>query len=1691
MKKMNKIIRSGFDRLNRRTILTKICVLFLLFAFASCGEDSGLGPEVDLQAPVVTLTSHADNDTVPSEFTLTGTASDNEKVTSLTIDFDSQNLHYKVTPGGNWYKKTETSGDWVEIASNEASCVKKDDVWSWSVYVRGSEGVNDGTTYSLSAVVKDAIGNSGKNSKVDLSLLMDENIPDVSIYKPELLVGSYTDVKSTADSYNLRDGNVISRLFNGDITLTGRQSGSLSFKELLIEFDNGKLNAGTRKVTGDAEAQLSVEELAKTVSFDDDEFDSDGRRVYFSKTLKKANGDGDLRNWELSVPQSEWVTSDLNSDLLSLGEETGAGKVIRVVATSLSDSLAWERKVIGYFVWWPEADAPWIDAYIGNDDESESPYEIYPSANFAGTVQDDDGIKSLTYHLEKKAESEYVENVTETPVGISEEGAKYSAFAIRTPTENGEYRITLTVTDIYGKSSEKTKYFKTLDVSPPKIEFETPTNNGAVLEIENSDASGNITFKGTVSDDGDVKNFRMIYLHPEFTDIPENIIRYMGGEETTGWYKATENGTEDSYSYTDSDGNSTAYANMVYEIPLGTGVYDSEKQLTVYNFEKTFNIFEDLGIDGSEKTLQTQYFIFRAEDNGGTSIVQQFTLSGDTEQPKLTLDTLQLYKESALVKTETFENDNIPDLPVITNSHSIVLSGTCSDNSTDFWTDGSKFKEFKLEFGDAVATVNPDLKNHTWTATLKNLPKQSKTINVTLQDYGSNKAKVSKAVTIQTASATLEKIGCENNDGSYSANTTEKEIKITLEFSKNATFSGGTTPTLTLNNGGTATYTSGNGNAKHIFTYTVDSSSKSTEKLTVTEINANGNVWKDSAGTDINVEVPTENEKKLESRNIKIDNDAPYVASVKTLTSAGWYTKDAQILVMLEFNENVTVSGTPALSFVNGLSPASGSITATVSGLKNILFVYKVGENDGGDTYKTLSFASLTGSGVTVTDEANNTLSSWEPTTTSFADIKIDTKKPVAPTIVRDNVNWKKSDDIVTASAGASFTLAGEENGATVEYATDENHTNWKTYTGKVSFTANGTYYVWARQTDQAGNVSDLASSAEKVTIDAGDLLTKITADTFSGNYSLNTNTKEIVGVIKFRKEVTIPSGAKVTLNVKNVSVTSKEVDITGAGSAASEYKFTYAIVADDYTDGYLDVIGWSFSTVSVSGIDADMAFNTTNVPTSKRFTESRSIKIDTRKPTVSSVTWSGDNLVVTFDKAVTKVSGDITFTHDETSYRIPTVLSESEYNDMLNEFSSLGDYYTAGVNGASESLVNNTTTKYILNFDFDNTNSNLTTAFKTAKRHILTVPVVSSSVTTSGNSLTIALGSTYSLPVKGATYMLSIPASCVTDSFQNKNDADLKTVTAGGVESPVIRIKRDDYTINNAGNTKTAASILGSVTMPETAQMRFDCQTPDSKIYYNYEKKESDINYVKGVTAVETQTAKPSLPTLTASSPTATNDTKVTLGDTGKTFDELKGLKYAIIAKATKGTAEATSYEYATRTVLKFKIDVSGDNKSYDTKQGDVASDISENGTTLNMYELGVWVQGGDTASGTNSISTFPLSWGKETYKDGETTKTKFNYKLMKAYKNNQSKIWNGEWAWITWDLSAKAYHGFAAGDIPSDAQQNGPATCYAGECAWNALKGNYILYPGETLQMCLTDDTDVSDKGAYFFRKKNKLTR
>ena len=1674
----------------------------------SCTDSVGLGEAVDLTAPEITITSHSDNTTVPSEFTLCGTAYDNIEVKSITVDFASQNLHYKVVPGSSWYKMNKaTGGEWVQMPASEGACTKSGDKWSWFVYVRASEGNLSGITYNLYALASDAMANSGKNSKVDLSLIMDEKNPSVSIYAPELLTGAYDAVSTEAANYKLRDGNVISKLWNGDITLQGRQDGSISFKELRIDFDNGALSAGTRKVTGDATALTSVDELAKNVSLGDTE----ELQPYFSKTLKVGeDGITDLRNWTLTVAQSEWVSASKNSELLSCGEAQGAGKIIRVVTTSLSDSYAWEKKVIGYFVWWPEADAPWINAYVGDDaDNGDNTYGAFPSANFSGTVQDDDGIKEVYYTIEK-----YGTNATwssykaKTYLTLPDENAKSASFAITMPAEFGKYRIAMTVTDMNGKSATKTKYFKTLDVSPPTLTITTPLSASSVL----ADKDGKIAFSGKVTDDGTVKSLSLIYLHPVANDDPANIIRYMSGNEAE-WELATTGGADSAeYSYT-TDGGTVFYTNKIYSLALEGGSYNSTAKVTEYTFTRTLNLFENLGIDGISKCLSDQYFVLRAEDNSGAKTVQQLVLAGDNQSPELTVTSIQQFAGDGTSKIEEFTfgaDGDVPTFNVVKSGDYAIIKGTWSDNSVSAWNnDKTKIKPLAFTWGDdtSVSITNEQLASGVWnwTAKAQNLPKNSGTLSVSLADFGGNSTTVTKSIFIETAELGLESISAIEQDGSYKEGT----IQITLNFTKNTTVTGGT-PTLTLNNRGTATYTGGSGSAQHIFKYTIGGSDLDTKALPggtldVTAFNANGALYNDASVSGssqaFTVELPEDDSKKLgTSRSIIIDRTAPKIASFKVISSAGYYKAGKTVLFLLAFDESVAIANASNLG-LSFSSIASPSVSAKESG-SSVIFTYTVGE---GQTASPLSLSSFANTaGVTVTDLAGNALTDWSvPAGTDLSGINIDTSAPSAPII---NGAWGSA-KLVTAAT--SFTLGGLESGATAEYSIDGG-TNWQTYSNAVSLSNSGTYQIKARQTDRAGNVSSALSAS--ITVEKGDFLNKITADTVSGTYAAG---KEITGRLIFRKDITLPAGASVTLNAKNsggtayTSTLNKDTSGNPTISGGCDYTFTYTVQEGDYIDGgaVLDVTGWSFSTVTYDTgitsvgnngkIDFDLSFTSAS---GKNLSDNRSIYVLTAVPSISNPslggsvasdgTVSGEYLKFSFNRAVSKVSGNIVLELSASSsdecdtYIAPAVIKAS---DFLESY-AFASYYEEGLNGATlnsdSTLTNDTTTKYVLKYATEPTDSTLVSSFVTEGWNKVEIPVVASAVSLSADkkTVTVDLSGAYRLPVKGAKYKLTIPAGAFCDEVQNKNEAygtGTTGVSANGVEPPVIRINKGAQVITLGPSPNY--TIGSSVTMPSTATMRIDCQTPGATITYS--KNEKNSTKVEVINSQKEYTTKTAGATVSSSFGEYSSSTTYTLGSEVSSYTGATGLKVAIAAKAAKrGFTSVTSYEYATRTVL--RLSITGKYGTYNGDYGETSS-INENGNLI-FGKLKVWVVGGDYSYGTNSISPFPLSWSDSS-----------NFKLMKSASGFTASGMVSEWYWITWDVTAPTYHGFVVGNVPSDAATDskgaggkGPGAWYSGEGGWDSQKANYILYPGETLIMCISS-SGTYDNGQFHWATKNYKTR
>lgn len=1622
----------------------------------------GLGPSVDLQAPEVSITSHKDNDSVGPVFSIKGVAYDNEGVTSLNVDFTDADIHYSIVPGvdTNWKKKKHGDVNWHSVTEDSNYyCNINGNKIEWSIGVDPENDKDPAKTdesYTLEATVQDKMGNSGRKSKAVCTVTVDVNDPYVEVYKPELFGGQYTKVVSDTSSYEIKDGNVISKLLNGDIVLSGRLSGAISFKTLRIEFDNGQLESGIAKNTSGT-AVNSMEEVLSSPS--SALGDSQTPALYYVKEINKPD-----REWTLTVKPSEWATTYKG---IEYGLDTGK-HIIRVVSTSLSTSNAWERKVLGYFIWYPEADKPWINATIGDDTEKDDPVDCYPGSSISGSVQDDDGIRSIVSSMWKKDGSDFVK-ISQTTHTLPQENAKYASWSIDVPSVSGKYKYIVTVEDLKGNKTEEIRYFETADISAPKIKINSPAENTSVI----LNKEGNFSFNVEASDDGVVKFFAVAWLNPALKSDYTNKIKFLTGTDAF-WQDAVEK--------TSSRGKDN-YGNIVIRLDDGT-------ERNEYSKIKSFNLYNDMKIgeklSGTNIPLCAQDFVFFASD-GGKSTVKSITLTGDIITPEeLTIDKITIGSTS-----KTFD-DGIPIFGSTFAGKKATVSGKWKDNFTQSLSNDSKVYKPVVTWGsgdnppeaDSV-TINS---NGTWTAVFNSSPASGGTINATLEDFGGNKKFIQKAVSIETTASGLTRISSSTDDGSYKADTDPDKgiIYISLEFSKNTDLDtsscpAGTGPQLKLSNGGVAEYVSGSGSTSHIFKYKI----KNTDtdgKINVNEIIANGAVWKEN-GSNENVTVSMTDSLKsgLSQRNIYVDNTPPKVKSIKSVSSSGYFMKDSALLFMLEFTEDVSITNISGLNMQFKHGTGVTTIDSTLAGTKQVLMTYNVSEDENANP---LQFDKLNATGVTVKDNAGNELTDWTPLTApSFTGFVIDTQKPAAPSFG----SWNPG-DLITSDEGTSFTLTGES-GASVEYSLDGG-SSWIPYSGKVDIKNNGSYNVTAKQIDKAGNESENAP-VKSFVINKGALFKRITAESRSGTY---TNSKTatptvITGKIEFRTEVTIEQGAKVTLNL----IGGKEVDIEECKTSAGTkdvFTFKYVVAdGDKITDnGKLDVTGWSFSQVKLDETNVDISFPAAG--NSQRFSENRDIRILTGRPSKSGDhTFVGEGadgvLTIKFDRTIEKGLGDIVFEYDDSqAFHVPTVLTAEEYADLYDYLPNHPEHsededvkvYEIGMNGATASgstLTNDTSTKYILYYEYDDTNTAVVNAFKNAKKHIVSVPVISDAVSVSDDTLKISLGETYKLPVKGAKYTVTIPADAVYDSVQNGNQEFDVSISAPGVEDPQIRLKKTAYSITGTlGQTTTTNAKMSDA---QKAFMKINCRTPGAVIKYNVNSTPSnEVRVNKSPQYYDTKTTDAEV-----KQPDTLYSSEVTLGGNNSvsSYNDAKGLKIAISASAAANGKIKYAYEYANRTVLKFVISGKYDVNSGGGQQQD--TNITENGSKLKIKDLKVWIIGGDAPSGLNSLDPFPLSWGDSS-----------NFKLMQeSDRTTSGDNYYGKWWWVTWDVTAPTYHGFVVGDVPTDATTAGPTKWYAGECAWTAQKSNYILYPGETLTMAIEDAGTYHNN--YLFRLKNEGKR
>jgi hypothetical protein len=674
----------------------------------------------------------------------------------------------------------------------------------------------------------------------------------------------------------------------------------------------------------------------------------------------------------------------------------------------------------------------------------------------------------------------------------------------------------------------------------------------------------------------------------------------------------------------------------------------------------------------------------------------------------------------------------------------------------------------------------------------------------------------------------------------------------------------------------------------------------------------------------------------IANKEIQVDTTAPTLTATGITGTEGWHTVGAQIYITAEFSKPVKIDTTsnntvPYLTFVGiANTPATGvGVTSrnindvrVVSGNK-ISFVYTVQSGD--NTSAALVVDNIAG---TITDIPGTPFVPGNANTAqkTLTGVYIDTTPPGVPTVsIRttttpypDITNTLGTNTTRTANSGGTGYAGtpGTAPGTIVQLSnvyrdalrlniahagTDANKdyskieysinygTTWQVYTANTPITwsqANnnpaGPYYVTARQTDMAGNVSQWSTPVVFNWDQGGALVTGINSITPNGTYTAFTgkvggpDTVEIT--LNFRKPLAFSSAPSIRLNTNNGAERATNINPTPftVNTLYSSLTFTYTVGTDHSTNGTdLRVTSFVIPANSVfdgtstgttgTSVNVTSSMPTTGIaplPALPALPTTKHILVDTAAltagtPAFTTGTVNGDNtynttLTVNFNQRLIKGSGEISIIQTAGSYRLPAVLTEAErnrYRTANTEMEALFDqFYTRGTNGLNESTspaTPDTSIKYILNYN-ENPNdvtpsatgsdiAKLAEAFRQAEK--LTFSATSNVVRFENNGginnsrLVVDISGTTALRVPGGTYEVIIPADFVRNDLSRPSAripaTGTNNLTAGGVARPFIRIRKAQETITEVNTDTSTAKPRIVAAQPLKTTAKIDTRTP------------------------------------------------------------------------------------------------------------------------------------------------------------------------------------------------------------------------------------------------------------------------
>lgn len=1350
----------------------------------------GMGQSLDLEAPQLSVTSHMSGSKVGLEVDLSGTCTDNNAVTRVSI----KNVENDFT-----FEDAVVSGT------------------SWKTHLSLSKDFEGDRTFIITA--HDAVGNASTKSYAILVLSIDETGPNDEDWYLDRGNSIRTEV---AELEELKATNLyLSK--NKDIpqnekfTVYGSLYDAMSISEVTL---------GLYTVNG----KLLIE---KTYSSDPDNADK-----YIGE------------NKSIFSPAFEFTHDELKDLIDDDGSTLESGCHYLGLKCYLEDEHGNNfTRNIGYMVWWPESDLPGI--YQNEIDIENSTLSVLIDSSISLDIFDDDGLEEIYYAL--KADTIYDEipgttlaekcnavikndggirdklllidaaanEVGRSATYLAEKTKREDPVQIKTPSYPSTMYLIACAKDINGKWNCRIIYTTISDASSPMLFIESPRNNE---KPQMNGGTNSFTIQGYALGKNESSSLQLVYI---------------SGDATSESKKATAKKILDGELTADP-----AKGQILEDITLMPATMD--EGLKKQAFEKTFDIIDDLSKYRGDKET-SYFFMFRLQGTG--SVVDQiYQLNKDIALPTITvaepnnmqaIDYTKHEDDNDVGLTIKFKASKESGLAIVDQKVTYI-----GKNETYEWTlgegltkDGEYFvKTFTQAELKDIHETNPQPQ-----------------FEITVKDALGYESTEQRTVVLTTLPS-LEEITSENPSGTY---IKDKVITFQAKFTdavRVRDLSSTKKPRLKIKYSESDTaekwaeYSTGSGTTTLQFTYTVPEDAESTGISIATLadnkiIDLNGCKIVPVAAGDGDAYI-TKPSKVLDGKSFALDGVAPKITALElssdiadTNADGNFYLKaDNKLIVTITLSEKVFISGSPSLQMkVKG----KDSVTPLVFDFKDIneegtvlTFEHIVKAGTANGTVQITKATCFDANNLKLISDVNDNglvlSTSAAVTDTKFI---VDTEKPAKLTV---NITAKKNptnvNGIDTYIVSPSLSITGNEAGSTVEYSL-YNGVSWETYSTAVSI-ENGSWKIIARQTDKAGNVSDLTEPKSIVVDSAFPSIVDFTVSSPDGNYKVGS---KVQFALSFSDKVIVKSGntSKVTfesVNTPNIEKTANVVATAAAGQ--NTVIFEYTVQAGDNLkgivlksvsfNGFTDTKGTasgtqnkSDKTETRSGIILDGIAPALTVAEPKMTGNVNDINVATSgiNGTASGISTETDNskfkITLTFAENVYKEVGNIILQR-KGDWAIPAVMERDEFLSVYNKMDAtnkelimktsggkellhgqtgiaVGPYrkITHGIklDGSGTKYIPDESTKYVLAYElglyegeaalndgtatgtFNAKVSDIRSAFESVDYHRHYVDVASDNVKITGSKVEITFSETIE---DGREWELIIPPTAFRDNAEN-----------------------------------------------------------------------------------------------------------------------------------------------------------------------------------------------------------------------------------------------------------------------------------------------------------------------------------